>query len=147
MGGVLRELRAIRDGQPIDSLFGTVSMLSPEMGGWPMSLTKMRPLASVFVRVTDSTGHVYSTKTDGHGVYAFDRLPLDSYRIEEDLPAGLMVPSDGADMTWPVDSMNKDGCHADIVARPDRQAPITGVGSQRWSGTTFAGIKSLDSKD
>ncbi len=54
--GVLRELRAIRDGQPVDSLFGAVSLLSPKAERPLLSLTKMRPLGDVAVRVTDSTG-------------------------------------------------------------------------------------------
>jgi hypothetical protein len=61
--GVLPELRAIRDGQPLDSLFGAVSLLSSKADRPLLSLTKMRPLGDVAVRVTDSSGRVRSTKT------------------------------------------------------------------------------------
>jgi hypothetical protein len=124
VGGVLRELRAIRDGQPVDSLFGTVGSLSRE--GRPfLRLTKMRPLGDVSVRVVDSAGGVRSTKTDERGVYAFEWLPPDRYRIAEDLPAGLEAVSDGAGSTSTVDLTDQDptpvGCRADIRARPAGQ--------------------------
>ncbi|HSZ01625.1 MAG TPA: hypothetical protein VK788_19150 [Terriglobales bacterium] len=119
VGGVLRELRAIRDGQPVDSLFGTVGLLSRK-GNPSLWLTKMRPLGDVFVRVVDSAGRVRSTKTDERGVYAFEWLPPESYRIEEDLPAGLGALSDGADSTSAIDLTDPDptriGCRADIRA-------------------------------
>jgi hypothetical protein len=121
--GALRELRAIRDGQPVDSLFGEVSLLSPKAERWLLSLTKTRPLGDVAVRVTDSAGGVRSTKTDERGVYAFEWLPPDRYRIEEDLPAELRAVSDRADKALVVDLTDKEatriGCLADIRARSD----------------------------
>jgi hypothetical protein len=130
-GGVLRELRAIRDGQPVDSLFGTVGLLSRE-GNPSLWLTKMRPLGDVSVRVVDSAGRVRSTKTDERGVYAFEWLPPESYRIEEDFPAGLGSLSVGADSTSAVDLTFQDptriGCRADIRARPDGQ--LSGTASE-----------------
>jgi hypothetical protein len=131
VGGVLRELRAIRDGQPVDSLFGTVGLLSRE-GNPSLWLTKMRPLGDVSVRVVDSAGRVRSTKTDERAVYAFEWLPAENYRIEQDLPAGWGAPSDGADSTSAVDLTDQDptriGCRADIRARPDGQ--ISGTASE-----------------
>jgi len=130
VGGVLRELRADRDGQPVDSLFGTVGLLSRE--GNLSSWFKMRPLSDVSVRVVDSAGRVRSTKTDERGVYAFEWLPPESYRIEEDLPAGLGALSDGEDRTSAVDLTDQDptriGCRADIRAHPDGQ--ISGTASE-----------------
>jgi hypothetical protein len=46
----------IRDGRPVDSLFGTVGLMPPLMQR--LSLTNMRPLAEVSVRVIDSEGRV-----------------------------------------------------------------------------------------
>ena len=108
-----------------------VGLLSRE--GNPSSwLTKMRPLSDVSVRVVDSAGRVRSTKTDERGVYAFEWLPPESYRIEEDLPAGLGALSDGANRTSAVDLTDQDprriGCRADIRARPDGQ--ISGTASE-----------------
>jgi hypothetical protein len=125
VGGVLRELRAIRDGQPVDSLFGTVSLLSPLTEPWLLSLTKMRPLADVSVRVTDSEGRVRSTTTNELGVYAFEWLPPESYRIEQDLPVGLRALSQGADKALTVDLREKNatliGCRADIRTRSEKE--------------------------
>jgi hypothetical protein len=133
VGADLRELRAIRDGHTVDSLFGTVSLMPPSGRRW--SLTDMQPLADVSVRVTDSEGRVRSTKTDEHGVYAFEWLPPENYRIEQDLPAGLLVLSGGADNT--VDLTDKDatriGCRADIRARSNKE--VSGIAeSQGQSG-------------
>lgn len=125
VGGDLRELRAIRDGQPVDSLFGTVSLLSPLTEPWLLSLTNMRPLADVSVRVTDSEGRVRSTTTNELGVYAFEWLPPESYRIDQDLPAGLRALSQGADKALTVDLREKNatliGCRADIRARTEKE--------------------------
>src|ERR1700722_6987114 len=101
-----------------------VGLLSRE--GNPSSwLTKMRPLSDVSVRVVDSAGRVRSTKTDERGVYAFEWLPPDSYRIEEDLPAELRAVSDRAEKSLVVDLTDKEatriGCRADIRARSDGQ--------------------------
>ena len=148
--GVLRELRAIRDGQPLDSLFGTVSLRSPKADRWLLSLTKMRPLGDVAVRVSDSAGRVRSTKTDERGVYAFEWLPPDSYRIEQDLPAGLKALSDRADKTLVVDLTDKEvtriGCRADIRARSDGQISGTVLDLQGRSVASFLGNKPLDPK-
>ena len=147
-GGVLRELRAMRDGQPVDSLFGTVSLLPPKAESWFLSLTKMRPLGNVTVRVTDSAGRVRSTQTDERGAYAFEWLPPDSYRIEQDLPAGLSALTDGADKSFAVDLTVKDGtgigCRAFIGARPEGQMSGTVVDSQGRSVAGFAEKKPLD---
>jgi hypothetical protein len=133
-GGVLRELRAIRDGQPVDSLFGTVGLLSRE-GNFSLWLTKIRPLGDISVRVVDSAGRVRSTQTDERGVYAFEWLPPESYRIELDLPAEWGALSVGADSTSAVDLTDQDptriGCRADIRARPDGQ--ISGTRSETSS--------------
>jgi len=146
--GVLPELRAIRDGQPLDSLFGAVSLLSSKADRPLLSLTKMRPLGDVAVRVTDSTGRVRSTKTDERGVYAFEWLPPDSYRIEQDLPAGLRAVSDRADKTLVVDLTDKEvtriGCRADIRARYDGQISGTVLDSQGRGVESFQGSKPLD---
>ena len=124
-GGLVRELRAIRDGRSVDSLFGTVTLLP---GGLVrFAETNVRPLADISVRVIDSSGFVRSTKTDERGVYAFEWLPPDAYRIEQDLPAGLKVLWEGAEQKLAVDLTDEDatpiGCRADIRARPDEQIP------------------------
>ena len=110
----------------------------------------MRPLGDVSVRVTDGAGRVRSTKTDEHRVYVFEWLPPDSYRIEEDLPAGLRALSDG-DETLAVDLTDRDatriGCRADIRASLDAQISGTISNSQGRSAAGFAGNKPLYPKE
>lgn len=138
VGGDLRELRAIRDGHAVDSLFGTVSLLSSRAGPWLLSLTEIRPLGDVSVRVTDSEGWVRSTKTDEHGVYAFEWLPPENYRIDQDLPAGLLILSGGMDKPLTVGLTDEDvtriGCRADIRARLEEEVSGTVAQSQGQSG-------------
>ena len=149
VGGDLRELRAIRDGQPVDSLFGTVSLLSPLTEPWLLSLTKIRPLGDVSVRVTDRAGRVRSTKTDELGVYAFEWLPPETYRIEQDLPAGLWALSDGVDKTLTVDLTSKDatqiGCRADIRARTEKE--ISGMVTDSQGRSGFMASQPLDASE
>jgi hypothetical protein len=56
------------------------------------------------------------------GVDAFEWLPPETYRIEQDLPAGLWALSEGVDKVLTVDLTDKDatriGCRADIRALP-----------------------------
>jgi hypothetical protein len=149
VGGVLRELRATRDGQPVDSLFGTVSLLSPLTEPLLLSLTKMRPLAEVSVRVTDSEGRVRSTTTNELGVYAFEWLPPESYRIEQDLPAGLRALSRGADKALTVDLREKNatliGCRADIGTRSEKE--LSGMVAQGRGGFTASQPLSTSEQD
>jgi hypothetical protein len=140
VGGVLRELRALRDRRPVDSLFGTVSLLSPLTEPWLLSLTKMRLLADVSVRVTDSEGRVRSTTTNELGVYAFEWLPPESYRIEQDLPAGLRALSQGADKALTVDLREENatliGFRPDIRTRSEKVISGTVANSQGRGGYT-----------
>jgi hypothetical protein len=149
VGDVLPELRAIRDGQPVDSLFGTVSLLSPLTEPWLLSLTKMRPLADVSVRVTDSEGRVRSTATNELGVYAFEWLPPESYRIEQDLPAGLRVLSQGADEALTVDLREKNatliGCRADIRTRSEKE--ISGMAADSRGRGVFTASQPLSASE
>jgi hypothetical protein len=136
VGGDLRELRAIREGRPVDSIFGTVSLLPPV--GQRLSLINMRPLADVSVRVTDSEGRVRSTKTDERGVYAFEWLPPESYRIEQELPAGLWALFEQVGKALTVDLTDKYavriGCRADIRASSEKEVSGMVADSQGQSG-------------
>jgi hypothetical protein len=100
----------------------------------------MRPLADVSVRVTDSEGRVRSTTTNELGVYAFEWLPPESYRIEQDLPAGLRALSQGADKALTVDLREKNapliGCRADIRTRSEKEISGMVADSQGRGGFT-----------
>jgi hypothetical protein len=127
--GVLRELRAIRDSGRVDDLFGTIGM-APEGAGFE-DLAETRPLPNVSVHVTSSKGEVFSTKTDERGAFAFARLPRDTYRIEQDLPAGLSTwqSKSGKPLNVEVDDKTGAGagCQVDVFSRPDGQISGTVV--------------------
>jgi len=114
-----------------------------------LSLTNMRPLAEVSVRVIDSEGRVRSTKTDELGVYAFGWLPPETYRIEQDLPAGLWALSEGVDKVLTFDLTDKDatriGCRADIRARPEKE--ISGMVADSQGRSGFMASQPLDASE
>jgi hypothetical protein len=89
-GGVLGELRAMRDHKRIDDIFGTIGM-APKGNGWD-DLPETQPLAGVPVRAIAGSGAAFSTQTDGRGAYAFPSLPSGTYTVEADFPAGFARP-------------------------------------------------------
>jgi hypothetical protein len=77
-GGVLHELRAMRDHRQPDMIFGTIGM-APRGKGFD-DVVDSKPLDNVPVQATDVHGRSFSTQTDDHGVYAFALLPVASTR-------------------------------------------------------------------
>jgi hypothetical protein len=88
-GGTLRELRAIARGERADDLFGTIGIAS-EYGRMEDRI-KGKPLVNVVVRAVGHHGARFSATTDEHGAYAFASVPSGKYRIEADLPSGLLL--------------------------------------------------------
>jgi hypothetical protein len=86
MLGIIRQLRALQKGEPVADLFGMI-------GTSPINFTddplEIKPLAGKRVRVIGSSNLAQSTTTDEEGVYSFQTLPADTYRIEIDPPAGM----------------------------------------------------------
>lgn len=123
VGGILRELRAIRDGARVDDLFGTIA-LAPTGAGY-VDEVETRPLPNVSVHVKRSDGETFSTTTDEHGAYSFASLPRGTYRIEQNLPAGLTALSSQTGKPLSVNIDHKkgpgDGCQVDVFSRPDGQ--------------------------
>jgi hypothetical protein len=138
VGGVLPELRAVRDRTRPDDIFGTIGV-APAGGGWE-GLTESQPLAGVPVRATDSGGRSFSSRTDSRGAYAFSSLPAGTYRIEPDLPQGFERPqprtaeviADGA------------ACRIDSFASPDGRIEGTVVDS---NGNPVIGFVTLEPAD
>jgi hypothetical protein len=138
VGGVLPELRAIRDRKRPDDLFGTIGA-APEGSGWE-ALTETQPLAGVPVRATGSSGRSFSSGTDSRGAYAFPSLPAGTYRIEADLPQGFERPQprtaevilDGA------------ACRIDSFASPDGRIEGTVVDS---NANPVVGLVTLEPAD
>ncbi len=118
VSGALRELRALRDGGHVDNLFGTVG-IAP-IGSWE-GLVQSRPLANVPVYAIRRGGKRFAAKTDEHGVYAFPFLPPGTYRIKEDLPAGVVLPRHRNDYWLRHAEIKKEttgsGCRVDVFPR------------------------------
>jgi len=90
---------------------------------------------------------VCSTKTDEHGVYAFEWLPPENHRIDQDLPAGLLILSGEIDKPLTVDLTDKDatrigGCRADIRARPEKE--ISGMVAESRGQSGFMASQHLN---
>jgi hypothetical protein len=73
-------------------------------------------------------------------VYAFEWLPPESYRIEQDLPAGLRAISREADKALTVDLREENatliGCRADIRTRSEKEISGMVADSQGRGGFT-----------
>lgn len=116
-GAVIRQLRALRDQLPVDTLFGTIG-IGPSGAGYD-DRVESKTLANVPVRVIDINGRDHTTKTDGEGVYAFNSLPPEKYTIEVDLPAGFSTWQRNEGKPFIVELTDKANCRADLFARPD----------------------------
>jgi len=146
VGGVLRELRAILDSGRVDDLFGTIG-IAPGGAGFE-DLAETRPLPNVSVHVSSSKGEVFSTKTDENGAFAFARLPRGTYRIEQDLPAGLSTWQSKTGKTLSVEVDDKTGagagCQVDVFSRPDGQISGTVVDASGKGVPGFVTLRPTD---
>jgi hypothetical protein len=125
-GGVLKQLRAIRDRGHGFDLFGTVFVLPKGAGAGDQ--IESQPLDRVPVRAVGSHGSLFSTVTDQHGVYFFAWLPPDTYRLEQDLPAGFTIagnPPDPLKIAPSDKQVAGFACNLDVYAKPDGQ--ISGI--------------------
>jgi len=138
VGGVLPELRAVRDRKRPDDIFGTIGA-APAGAGWE-ALTETQPLAGVPVRATGSSGRSFSSRTDTRGAYAFPSLPAGTYRIEPDLPQGF-EPSDPRTAEVTTDGA---ACRIDHFGRPDGRIEGTVVDSK---GNAIPGFVTIEPAD
>jgi hypothetical protein len=124
--GVLRELRALRDRLPTDSLSGMVGVFADNspLDDW----TKVKPLKGVTVRVIDASSQIHSAITDEEGVYIFHWLPPGTYRMEEDLPAGLKS------WPWPADKARTLDIHDKQTSGPGCAVYTLAVSDGQTSG-------------
>jgi len=127
VGGVLQQLRALRDKGHGDDLFGTVAT-------WPRSLdsddiAETKPLDGVPVQLTGSNGALFSAKTDEHGAFAFAALPPDTYNVAYDVPAGLSVPglTTGNTFLLKLDSPDASGIGCALYAFPIPDGQVSGI--------------------
>jgi len=127
VGGVLKQLRAIRDAGHGYDLVGTVFVL-PKGAGYA-DQAESQPLEGVPVRAIGSHGGLFSTVTDPHGAYSFDWLPPDTYRLEETLPTGFSLARTAEPQPFIITAADKQvsnfGCLVNVYVRPDGQ--ISGI--------------------
>jgi tetratricopeptide (TPR) repeat protein len=83
---LLDQLRAEKNGKRNASLYGTLLQRLGTHG----SDAEVRPVAGAVVRV-QSKGKSFETRTDEHGVYALERLPVGTYKLSTDLPRAVQV--------------------------------------------------------
>lgn len=147
VGGALRELRALRDHAVSDDLFGTLA-LHPRGNGWA-DLVDSQPLRGVPVTAVEKTGRRFSAISDDSGAYAFTKLPAARYRIEVNLPAGLVSGEKEANRQYPLDlpvhGEQRTGCRADSFPLPDGR--ISGRVIEATTGKPakgFISVKYLD---
>jgi len=121
-------LRAIARDERADDLFGTIGIGS-EYGRMEDRI-KSKPLANVVVRAVGHHGARFSAITDEHGAYAFATLPPGKYRIEADLPSGLLLGAFPAYVK--TRKGGGAGCRVDVFRPVDDEssmrAPIPGRG-------------------
>ncbi len=118
-GGILRQLRAIRDRGHGFELFGTVFVLPKGAGSGDQ--LESQPLDRVPVRAVGSHGSLFSTVTDQNGVYSFAWLPPDTYHLEEALPAGFTLAQGAAPQPF-------------VITAADKQVPGFGCSRSEGSG-------------
>jgi hypothetical protein len=123
VGGLLTQLRAIRDTGHGFDLVGSVFVL-PKGAGYADQVGS-QPLDRVPVRVIGSHGSLFSTVTDQHGAYSFDWLPPDTYHLEETLPSGFTLAQGAAPQPFDITAADKQvsnfGCLVNVFVRPDCQ--------------------------
>src|SRR5437867_5732583 len=107
VGGLLKELRAARDGTRFDDLFGTIG-IGPTGTGYE-DLAEARPLNDVSVLVSGSTGMVFFARTDEQGANAFSSLPQGTNNFEPELLAGLSSRRTRPGKRFAIEVEDKDG--------------------------------------
>ena len=146
VGGLLKQLRALRDAGHGFVLAGTV-FVSPKGAGYADQV-ESQPLEGVPVRVIGSHGGLFSTVTDSHGAYSFDWLPPDTYNLEETLPPGFALAQGAAPQPIVITAGDKQasnfGCLVNVSVGPDGQISGTVVDA---TGTRVPGFVTLEPAD
>lgn len=144
-GAVIRQLRALRDQRPLDTLFGTIG-IGPTGADYE-DLIEAKTLANVPVRVIDSNKREYTAKTDSQGFYSFSSLPPDKYTIQVEFPAGLSLWQQNADKPFTVEIKEGANCPVNLFARPDGRIAGTVFNANGKGLAGFVTIKPEDPKE
>jgi hypothetical protein len=142
VGGVLPELRAWRDHRRPDDLFGVV-IQAPRGSGFG-DLVESKPMASVTVRALGTNGQSSATRTDAMGAFAFRSLPLGTYKIRTDLPAGFALLSSKASADVREEG---SGCELEQAAKPDGRIDGTVVDAAGKPMRGFITIQPSDPRE
>lgn len=146
VGGLLMQLRSIRDTGHGFDLVGTVFVL-PKGAGYADQV-ESQPLDRVPIRVIGSHDRLFSTVTDEHGAFSFAWLPPDSYHLEQDLPPGFMVAQGATPQPFVITAADKQvsnfGCLVNVFVRPDCQVSGTVVDA---TGVGLPGFVTLEPAD
>lgn len=86
---LLEQLRAEKSGKRVASVYGMLMRTTDTAFGMSTDAYE-RPLPGIVITL-ESRKKKLETKTDGHGVYAFERVPRGTYQISAQLPAGLAL--------------------------------------------------------
>jgi SdrD B-like domain len=118
MRAIIRQLRALQRGERVADLFGIVGTSPLTFADDPRDV---KPLAGKRVRVLGSRNSEQSTTTDDEGVYSFQDLPADTYRIEVDPPAGMSTWQLNKGETYKVEvgAQGVSGCPASVSFSAD----------------------------
>ncbi|HKE55835.1 MAG TPA: carboxypeptidase regulatory-like domain-containing protein [Pyrinomonadaceae bacterium] len=151
VSGLLPQLRALRDKQPVADLFGTI--VGPKGLSFADLLNPV-PLSDIQVRVFGENQTTFQTRTDQQGGYAFPSLPPGSYQVEVGLPTGFGpfeingVGSWGRNLTAPlivaIGSFGVPQCRVDVFASPDGRVSGTVVNGKKEGMAGFVMIKPAD---
>jgi hypothetical protein len=80
-GALLRQLRALKHGEPPAALFGYLGEGGP---------TSERPMAGITIEAK-SKRRTFTARTEADGSFQFDRLPPGRYSIRANMPKGYMA--------------------------------------------------------
>jgi hypothetical protein len=114
---LLPELRAMRDHQRVASLYGVLrSAEEPDASVTDDQLGK--PLTNTEIEIR-SEDHVFDTKTDSNGAYAFYGVTKGEYRIAAELPKNLELAQMILSDPLPPISLPENACYEyDVAAYP-----------------------------
>jgi hypothetical protein len=145
---LIRQLRMASNKSGSATLFGIIG-IAPRGVGYE-DLIESKALAGVQVRAVGSAGPNYSATTNEQGVYWFDWLPADTYRLEVDLPTGLSTWQQdmGKPLIIPIgNTEDSRGCAADVFARPAGRISGVVVDAEGKPVAGFVTIVSVDPKE
>lgn len=115
---IVRQLRALQKGERVADLFGMITTSPLKFTDDPLD---RKPLAGKRVRVIGSRNLEQSTSTDDEGIYSFQNLPADTYRVEIDPPTGMSAwhLQQGEAYTVEIGAQEVSGCPASLSFNPD----------------------------